>query len=855
MPENNKLVAIITAAIIFAIVTSTIGLTQQTPGEPHRFEGNATVNGKLPGYSHLNPNWWVTAVIKNNMRSDFFDSNERGWMRLPRNFMISDKDNNRSGKTIEFYITNIPVTNVTFQNGAYTYINLSIDGDFGRCSDNFCAGVSGYETCSRCPHDCGSCNGSDIEVTLITPKNNTAVNSKTTWLNLTTNESAACEYILQNCGTDFIIANRTMDLTLEEGGTSTYAFNGKNYEITADFIGTTTAKFTVNGEVTLSTEEGSRNKLIDGKIINVVDVFAQEFGGGVRKVVFYLSANTAGCLIDNEKLSMNTTKGFNHAHPLDWIGDTESSKWKRFILECGSDSLNAKNITVDFYIDSIPPLINITSPSNGSVSDDTSILLNSITNENATCSYSLASCATFSIESVESAGEGGGSKACSGTALRNMTNTGNKSHSQIISGLGDTSINEDYTVTVNCTDIALNSDRSSIKFYVNTDAPKLSEIKAIFVNNNSAVIVWESSEPSNSTIDYGLNPNYSHSATNSSYVKKHQIVLTGLLQGMIYYYRVKSSDSFGNETSSLDYGFRTSAAEHIKKTFIANSTTTLNFSVTKVTIDLLTSETVTNTSINITAGKDNPVDTTLNVTRLKYIDVKAAAELSAALTFVVLKIQYTDLELAEANLSEDTLSLYWFNESVSDWIKLNVSVGWVYDTGVDADNNYVWANVSHFSSYGGGGLAANSHPCSTALECASNYCLNNICSNQLSGIPPSTSGGPSGGSGGGGGGAVIQKVNKTMNSTASIQAKPAEKNTSETHAITEETKKNDNATAESTVIPTAVKTEKNGFGAITGLVTGIPQKLGKPAGAALIMVLTLLIGIYLGRMKKRTRNK
>ena len=45
-----------------------------------------------------------------------------------------------------------------------------------------------------------------------------------------------------------------------------------------------------------------------------------------------------------------------------------------------------------------------------------------------------------------------------------------------------------------------------------------------------------------------------------------------------------------------------------------------------------------------------------------------------------------------------------YNESSGSWVKLVTnSPSWVYGSGVDTANNYVWANVSHFSDYAVGG--------------------------------------------------------------------------------------------------------------------------------------------------------
>ncbi len=91
--------------------------------------------------------------------------------------------------------------------------------------------------------------------------------------------------------TDFTLMGGAVKDVLTEGDTKTYTIGGKDYELALDFVGSTTAKFTVNGEVTDSLSEGSTQTLKDGTQIGVRDIISQEFAGGVRKTEFYLGAD------------------------------------------------------------------------------------------------------------------------------------------------------------------------------------------------------------------------------------------------------------------------------------------------------------------------------------------------------------------------------------------------------------------------------------------------------------------------------------------------------------------------------------------------------------------------------------
>jgi hypothetical protein len=81
---------------------------------------------------------------------------------------------------------------------------------------------------------------------------------------------------------------------LEEGTSKTYTVNGKDYEVSLDYVGGTTlkAKFTINGEVTDSLEDGETYKTVDGTELGVRDIMENEAGeaAGGDKVEFFLGA-------------------------------------------------------------------------------------------------------------------------------------------------------------------------------------------------------------------------------------------------------------------------------------------------------------------------------------------------------------------------------------------------------------------------------------------------------------------------------------------------------------------------------------------------------------------------------------
>ncbi|MDH5713841.1 MAG: hypothetical protein OEY83_07905, partial [Candidatus Bathyarchaeota archaeon] len=95
-------------------------------------------------------------------------------------------------------------------------------------------------------------------------------------------------------------------------------------------------------------------------------------------------------------------------------------------------------------------------------------------------------------------------------------------------------------------------------------------------------------------------------------------------------------------------------------------------------------------------------------------------------TYIQLYYKLSDLDRTgdgDANdledLGEDTLVLYFFNESSQTWIKLSEDLDWVIDIGVNTTDvelygesyaGYVWADLTHFSLYGLAALPGNRPP-------------------------------------------------------------------------------------------------------------------------------------------------
>ncbi len=75
------------------------------------------------------------------------------------------------------------------------------------------------------------------------------------------------------------------------------------------------------------------------------------------------------------------------------------------------------------------------------------------------------------------------------------------------------------------------------------------------VTTESIVIMWETSEPSDSRVDYGLTPEYTDWICDTSVTELHEVTLTGLQRDTRYHYRVSSArqeEAVSSEDGTLD---------------------------------------------------------------------------------------------------------------------------------------------------------------------------------------------------------------------------------------------------------------------------------------------------------------
>jgi hypothetical protein len=92
-----------------------------------------------------------------------------------------------------------------------------------------------------------------------------------------------------------------------------------------------------------------------------------------------------------------------------------------------------------------------------------------------------------------------------------------------------------------------------------TVPPQISDVKAINIYTNYALITWTTSEPSSSEVLYGPTQGYGLSAVDPNPVTAHSVKLSSPLMvgGTVYHFMVKSVDTSGNAATSADNSFKT----------------------------------------------------------------------------------------------------------------------------------------------------------------------------------------------------------------------------------------------------------------------------------------------------------
>ncbi|MBZ5538783.1 MAG: fibronectin type III domain-containing protein [Acidobacteriia bacterium] len=123
-----------------------------------------------------------------------------------------------------------------------------------------------------------------------------------------------------------------------------------------------------------------------------------------------------------------------------------------------------------------------------------------------------------------------------------------------------------YSYTVSAYDAAGNTSALSTAASATTQAPPdttppvISAVTASSITSSDATVTWTTDEPADSQVDYGTTTAYGNSTTlDAARTTAHSQLLSGLVAGTTYHFRVKSLDAAGNLAVSADFIFSTTS--------------------------------------------------------------------------------------------------------------------------------------------------------------------------------------------------------------------------------------------------------------------------------------------------------
>ncbi|MBI4552197.1 MAG: fibronectin type III domain-containing protein [Candidatus Latescibacteria bacterium] len=90
--------------------------------------------------------------------------------------------------------------------------------------------------------------------------------------------------------------------------------------------------------------------------------------------------------------------------------------------------------------------------------------------------------------------------------------------------------------------------------------PDITRRPVVEPDTTTAIVLWRTNRPSDSRVFYGTTPalgDSAETAADSTGVTEHQVALAGLQKATRYYFRVRSTDPFGQTVSSLIDSFKT----------------------------------------------------------------------------------------------------------------------------------------------------------------------------------------------------------------------------------------------------------------------------------------------------------
>jgi len=195
---------------------------------------------------------------------------------------------------------------------------------------------------------------------------------------------------------------------------------------------------------------------------------------------------------------------------------------------------------------------------------------------------------------------------------------------------------------------------------------------------------------SNDTVWYNVTMVYQ----NGLYVA----VLPPMPFGTLVRYKIIANDTIGNTVVTNVYSYIVSTTAEEGTHIEVNETETLNITVIiDVEISVEVNITVEIYGENITEEAPQPVQDATKIGEFRILNKTVTIETNMTISpehnaTIHIRVYYTDDEIEAMGINESQLAMYFWNETAEKWQICEI-------TGVNTEENYVWANVTHLTMF------------------------------------------------------------------------------------------------------------------------------------------------------------
>lgn len=183
------------------------------------------------------------------------------------------------------------------------------------------------------------------------------------------------------------------------------------------------------------------------------------------------------------------------------------------------------------------------------------IVASDITSGGATISWDLSENATGQVEY--------GLTTYYGSTSTGHLTVDQSSHTEVLTNLASSTI---YHYRVKSTNAegaqTVSADQTFTTSAPAAGGPVISDVTASSITSTSAIISWNLSEVATGQVEYGATTAYGNTSALEGSLKfsAHSQSISGLTPGLLYHYRVRSTNAANDETISGDFTFTTVAA-------------------------------------------------------------------------------------------------------------------------------------------------------------------------------------------------------------------------------------------------------------------------------------------------------